>query len=127
MRTRAFTTSGLKEVTLSIKEDTTTGRRGLVLREDIIPNGELFEEDKGYETMLDPTVVTFRCRYFGALQEGLETPRRDSWQDNWVGENPPRAVEVLLAFQEQNEGPITELPPITLVLPIEQVFEMEKQ
>lgn len=126
MRTRGLVSSGLKEVTYSIGEDVATGQRGLMMREDVIPHGELFEEGEGFQTMLDPTVVAMRCRYLGSTQVDGETPRSPQWEENWESKHPPTAVEVQLIFQGSEEGDVVELPPLTIVLPIEQVFEVEK-
>lgn len=127
MRTLGLMHSGLKEVTIGVEEDGAMGRRGLVLGEDVIPHGELFEEDKEYHrVVLDPSVVSMRCRYFGSPEGEGETPRPDQWEERWESDHPPKAVEVQFVFQEREEGTVVEVPPITLLLPVEQTLEMEK-
>lgn len=127
MRSRGFMQSGLKEVTLSVEEDADTGQRGLVLREDIIPNGELFEEGKGQRIMLDPTVEAIKYRYFGSPPTTRGTPPPPRWEESWKSNTPPKAVEYLLTFKKPEEGSVMEIPPITLVLPIVQTIEREKK
>ena len=127
LRTRGVVHGGLKEVTYKVEEDVATGRRGLVLREDIIPHGELFEADKGYKVMLDPDVVSMRFRYFGSSGGEGGTQRPPRWEERWEGQGPPKAVEVQLVFGEPEEGTVMELPPIVLALPVEQTLEAEKQ
>lgn len=126
LRTRGLVSSGLKEVTFSIGKDNATGRRGLMLREDLIPHGELFEEGKGYLVMLDPGVAAMQCRYFGSPEGENETTRPAGWEERWESQNLPRAVEVQLTYEDPDEGKAIELPPVTLVLPLEQSFEVEK-
>ena len=127
MRSRGFVQSGLKEVTLSVEEDADTGRRGLVLREDIIPNGELFEEGKGQRIMLDPTVEAIKYRYFGPPPTTGGIPPPPRWEESWKSDTPPTAVEFLLTFKKPEKGRVMEIPPITLVLPIVQTMEREKK
>ncbi|MFQ6672535.1 MAG: type II secretion system protein J [Candidatus Tectimicrobiota bacterium] len=128
LRTRGLRHSGLKEVTLTVEADATTGRRGLVLREDIIPHGTLFEEDKGFRMMLDPTVAALRCRYFGTPGAKTKPPRPARWEERWESDRPPKAVEVLLEFQPPEDGNgMEELPPLTLVVPIEQTVEVKNE
>ena len=127
MRSRGFVQSGLKEVTLSVEEDADTGQRGLVLREDIIPNGALLEEGKGHLIMLDPTVEAIKYRYFGSLQVAGQIPPPPRWEESWKSDTPPTAVEFLLTFKKPEEGKVMEIPPITLVLPIAQTIEPKKK
>ena len=127
MRSRGLVQSGLKEVTLSVEEDADTGQRGLVLREDIIPNGKLFEEGKGQRIMLDPTVEAIKYRYFGSSPRTAGPPPTPRWEESWKSNYPPTAVEFLLTFMKPEEGRVMEIPPITLVLPIVQTMEPKKK
>lgn len=126
LRSRGITGSGLKEVTYSVGEDAATGRKGLLLREDLIPHGELFEEGKGYQMVLDTTVRELRCRYLGSPENKDEAARPPGWEESWEGDRLPKAVEVQLVFQEPERGAALELPPVTMVLPVEKTLEAEK-
>ncbi len=127
LRIRSLRYSGLKEVTLSISDEDAPGQRGLVLHEDIIPHGELFGEGKGYRAVLDPTVVDMRCRYLGTPDGDEESGAASEWRESWESDRLPTAVEVALQFNGSKDGAKMELPPITLVLPVQQVLEAEKQ
>ena len=126
LRSRGLPGSGLKEVTYSVGQDAATGRRGLLLMEDLIPHGELFEEGKGYQMVLDTTVSELRCRYLGSPESEDESARPAGWEDHWEGNRLPQAVEVQLVFQQPEKGAALELPPVTIVLPVERTLEAEK-
>jgi len=104
MRSRGFVQSGLKEVTLSVEEDADTGRRGLVLREDIIPNGELFEEGKGQLIMLDPTVEAIKYRYFGSPPTTGGTPPPPPVGGELEERHSPKGRRISSNFQETGRG-----------------------
>ncbi len=127
MHTQGLIQSGLKEVTFGLEDDAATGRRGLVMWEDVIPHGELFEEGKGHRIVLDPAVVALRYRYFGSPEDEGETPRPDRWEERWESARPPKAVEVRLTLHEPQEAQPMELPPITVAVPVEHTVEVEKK
>jgi general secretion pathway protein J len=126
MHTQGLVQSGVKETTFGLEDDD-TGRRGLVMWEDVIPHGDLFEEGKGNRIVLDTAVVALRYRYFGSPAGEGETPRPARWEERWESDRPPKAVEVRLTLHDPQEAQPTELPPITVVVPIEKTVEVEKE
>lgn len=127
MHTQGLIHSGLKEVTFGLEDDSATGRRGLVMWEDVIPHGELFEEGKGHRIVLDTAVVALRYRYFGSPAQEGETPRPERWEERWESARPPKAVEVRLTLHDPHEPQPTELPPITVAVRVERTLEVEKE
>ena len=89
-------------VVFSLDDD---GERGLVVRQQALPNREPFEEAK--IVYRDPSVTALKLAY---LDES-------GWKDSWDGAETkatPRAVRITVATNIN--GRIEELPPLTVSL-----------
>jgi prepilin-type N-terminal cleavage/methylation domain-containing protein len=124
MRTGPTLYSGLKEVSFSVQENLGFGLRGLILRENLIPHGDLFEGETGYETLLDPTVVEMRCLYLVPVEETEEGNQEERWVEKWEGDKPPLAIKLELSFQSFEGEPLIEIPAFSIAIPLEQTLKI---
>lgn len=106
-------------------------KTGLFLKEDIIPNGELFGEKKNSrEVMIDPDMIEVKFRYKKIASEGENT--NEEWFDSWdplivpsflenqekkkkLENRIPAAVEMKIIIRTENKR---EMPLQPLVIPI---------
>lgn len=100
--------TGTKEVVLYVDNDPDSIESGLVLRQDIVPNGSLFSSGKGRLVELGREITGLRLRYFNEtrLSDGTVT---GEWLPGWPPEGPagqaepagskssfPKAIEIAL-------------------------------
>ena len=122
--------TGTKEILLYVDTDPGTTESGLVLRQDIVPNGSLFSSGKGRLVELISEVTELRLRYFNEkkLPDGTVV---GEWLTSWPPESPiagaepagskaifPKAIELALIQGQgrENSAPAAVLHPPEVII-----------
>ncbi|MEE8448364.1 MAG: prepilin-type N-terminal cleavage/methylation domain-containing protein [Thermodesulfobacteriota bacterium] len=100
--------TGTKEIVLYVDNDPATAESGLILKQDIVPNGSLFSSDKGRVVELGKEITGLRLRYYHERKLSDGTVVKE-WLTSWPPESTageteqagsklslPKAIEIAL-------------------------------